>query len=63
MKGTYYAHHGGVPRSQCYVYIMPKYGLGIFVITNQSGDQTAHAKEVAIDTLVERIAARESAAG
>lgn len=60
-KGTYYAHHGGVPRSQCYIYILPKYDLGIFVITNQSGDQTAHAMEAAIDTLVERIAAREKA--
>lgn len=63
LKGTYYAHHGGVPRSQCYIYILPKYDLGIFVITNQSGDQTARAMETAIDTLVERIAARESSAG
>ncbi len=63
LKGVYYAHHGGVPRSQCYVYIMPKYDLGVFVITNQSGDQTARAMEAAISTLVERIAARENAAG
>lgn len=62
LKGLYYAHHGGVPRSQCYIYIMPKYDLGIFVVTNQSGDQTAHAMEAAIDTLVERIAAREKLA-
>ena len=59
LKGLYYAHHGGVPRSQCYIYIMPKYDLGIFVITNQSSDQTAHAMEAAIDVLVERIATRE----
>jgi CubicO group peptidase (beta-lactamase class C family) len=59
LKGVYYAHHGGVPRSQCYIYILPKYDLGIFVITNQSGDQTASAMEAAISTLVERIAARE----
>ncbi|WP_411850995.1 serine hydrolase domain-containing protein [Stenotrophomonas sp. LGBM10] len=63
LKGRYFAHHGGVPRSQCYVYILPKYDLGIFVITNQSGDQTARAMEAAIDTLVEWIAAREKAAG
>ncbi|MCD9087536.1 serine hydrolase domain-containing protein [Stenotrophomonas sp. SY1] len=63
LKGVYYAHHGGVPRSQCYVYIIPKYDLGIFIITNQSGDQTARAMETAIDTLVERIASREDAAG
>lgn len=61
-KGVYYAHHGGVPRSQCYIYIVPKHDLGIFVITNQSGDQTARAMEAAIDTLVERIAAREQLA-
>lgn len=60
LKGTYYAHHGGVPRSQCYIYIMPKYDLGIFVITNQSGDKTAHAMEAAINTLVERIVARDN---
>lgn len=63
LKGVYYAHHGGVPRSQCYIYIVPKYDLGIFVITNQSGDQTARAMQTAIDTLVEKIAAREAAAG
>jgi len=63
LKGTYFAHHGGVPRSQCYVYILPKYDLGIFVITNQSGDQTARAMEAAITTLVERIAARERVGG
>nr|WP_285316596.1 serine hydrolase domain-containing protein [Stenotrophomonas maltophilia] len=62
-KGVYYAHHGGVPRSQCYIHIIPKYDLGIFVITNQSGDQTAHAMETAIDTLVERIAARDGKGG
>ncbi|MCI1154853.1 serine hydrolase domain-containing protein [Stenotrophomonas maltophilia] len=57
-KGVYYVHHGGVPRSQCYIYIMPEHDLGIFVITNQSGDRTARAMEAAIDTLVGRIAAR-----
>lgn len=61
LKGVYYAHHGGVPRSQCYIYIVPKYDLGIFVITNQSGDHTASAMEAAIDTIVERVAAREAA--
>lgn len=63
LKGVYYSHHGGVPRSQCYIYIIPRYDLGIFVITNQSGDDTAGAMEAAIDTLVERVAAREGVAG
>ncbi|MFL4617137.1 serine hydrolase domain-containing protein [Stenotrophomonas maltophilia] len=57
-KGVYYAHHGGVPRSQCYIYIVPEHDLGVFVITNQSGDRTARAMEAAIDTLVGRIVAR-----
>jgi len=63
LKGRYYAHHGGVPRSQCYIYIMPKHDLGVFVITNQSGDRTARAMEAAVDALVERIDAREKVAG
>jgi len=58
-KGRYYAHHGGVPRSQCYIYIIPKYDLGIFIITNQSGDHTANAMEAAVDSLVEKVAARD----
>ncbi|WMJ69419.1 serine hydrolase domain-containing protein [Stenotrophomonas sp. 24(2023)] len=63
VKGDYYVHHGGVPRSQCYVYILPKYDLGIFIITNQSGDQTARAMEKAVDAVVNRIAEQERAAG
>ncbi|KAF1017110.1 MAG: Protein flp [Stenotrophomonas maltophilia] len=61
VKGRYYGHHGGVPRSQCYVYVIPRYQLGIFIITNQSGEQTARAMEKAVDTLAARIAAREKA--
>lgn len=34
-----------------------------FVITNQSDNDTTHTMEAAIDTLVERIAARKKAAG
>lgn len=62
LKGTYYAHHGGVPRSQCYVYILPKHDLGLFIITNQSGDKTSRAMEEALDELIESIAAQEGAA-
>ena len=39
--GTHYVHHGGVPRAQSYAYVVPKYQLGVFIITNQSGDDTA----------------------
>lgn len=50
--GTYYSHHGGVPRSQCYVYLVPKYDLGIFIITNQSGEKTASVMEQALDEIL-----------
>lgn len=46
--GTHYVHHGGVPRAQSYVYIVPKYDLGVFIITNQSGNETADALEGAL---------------
>lgn len=45
--GTHYVHHGGVPRAQSYAYVVPKYQLGVFIITNQSGDATANAMESA----------------
>jgi CubicO group peptidase (beta-lactamase class C family) len=61
-KGTYYAHHGGVPRSQCYIYIVPKYDLGIFIITNQSGEDTADELEWALDEIIEGVEAREAQA-
>ncbi|SHL16211.1 CubicO group peptidase, beta-lactamase class C family [Chitinophaga jiangningensis] len=53
--GTYYLHHGGVPRSQCYIYIIPKYELGIFIITNQSGNQTASVMEAALGEILDKI--------
>jgi len=39
--GTQFTHHGGVPRSQCYMYIIPEHNMGAFIITNQSGMHTA----------------------
>lgn len=58
-KGTYFTHHGGVPRSQCYIYIIPKYQLGIFIITNQSGNDTADTLEWALDEIVKGVVTRE----
>jgi len=49
--GTFYIHHGGVPRSQCYIYIVPKYDLGAFIITNQSGADTAKVMSEAINEI------------
>ncbi|WP_255552131.1 serine hydrolase [Flavobacterium sp. CSZ] len=53
--GTFYIHHGGVPRSQCYIYIVPKYNLGAFIITNQSGTDTAKVMEDALNEIFEKI--------
>ncbi|MCE7039447.1 serine hydrolase [Dyadobacter sp. CY312] len=54
--GTFYVHHGGVPRSQCYIYIIPKYDLGVFIVTNQSGENTATVMEDALNEIFEKIA-------
>ena len=53
--GTHYVHHGGVPRAQSYAYIVPKYELGVFIITNQSGEQTAAALEKALAPIFDAV--------
>ncbi|WP_347924736.1 serine hydrolase domain-containing protein [Pontimicrobium sp. SW4] len=40
--GTYYSMHGGAFGSQNWLFILPKYNLGISVITNQSDLETAN---------------------
>lgn len=57
--GTFYVHHGGVPRSQCYIYIIPKYDLGAFIITNQSGNDTAKIMEDALTEIFDKITVTE----
>lgn len=59
--GTHYVHHGGVPRAQSYAYVVPKYQLGVFIITNQSGDATAGAMESALAHIFDTVEAMESA--
>lgn len=53
--GTLYMHHGGVVRSQCFIYIIPKYNLGVFIITNQSGENTPKAMKETLDQIFEQI--------
>lgn len=53
--GKYYSHHGGVPRSQCFLFIIPKHELGIFIITNQSGKDTASKMKKAVDEIIEGV--------
>jgi len=53
--GTFYLHHGGVLRSQCFIYIIPKYDLGVFIITNQSGENTPKDMQEAINEIFEKI--------
>jgi len=59
--GTHYVHHGGVPRAQSYAYVVPKYQLGVFIITNQSGDATAGAMESALAHIFDTVEAMEGA--
>ena len=59
-SATRYYHHGGVPRSQCYILIAPDLDLGIFIITNQSGNDTAEALEWAIDEIIAGVESRSS---
>jgi len=59
--GTHYVHHGGVPRAQSYAYVIPKYQLGVFIITNQSGDATAGAMESALTHIFDTVESVESA--
>jgi CubicO group peptidase (beta-lactamase class C family) len=53
--GTHYVHHGGVPRAQSYIYIVPKFGLGVFIIANQSGNDTADALERALAPIFDAV--------
>lgn len=57
--GPFYVHHGGVPRSQCYIYIVPKYDLGAFIITNQSGNDTAKIMEDALTEIFDKMTVNE----
>ena len=59
--GTHYVHHGGVPRAQSYAYVVPKYQLGVFIITNQSGDATAGAMESALAHVFDTVESMERA--
>lgn len=59
--GTHYVHHGGVPRAQSYAYLVPKYQLGVFIITNQSGNATADAMESALAHLFNTVESMEPA--
>lgn len=53
--GRYYLHHGGVPRSQCYLLVVPKHDLGVFIITNQSGNETANIMAQALEQIFDEI--------
>lgn len=57
--GTHFVHHGGVPRAQCYAYIVPKYELAVFIITNQSGNATAKAMEGALAYIFDTVESTE----
>lgn len=51
--GTYYSMHGGGFGSQNWFYVLPKYNLGISVITNQSDLDTANKLLKVVKGLIE----------
>ena len=50
--GTYYSMHGGAFGSQNWLFILPKYNLGISIITNQSDLETADKLMKAVKSLI-----------
>ncbi len=53
--GTYYNHHGGAYGTQNWLYIYPKYDLGIYVVTNQSDLETAGKLQQLVDAILEEV--------
>lgn len=53
--GTYYNHHGGAYGTQNWLYIYPKYNLGIYVVTNQSDLETAGKLQQLVDGILEKV--------
>ena len=59
--GKHFVHHGGVPRAQSYAYIVPKYDLGVFIVTNQSGNDTARHMEGALAHIFDAVESMQGA--
>ena len=53
--GTSYNHHGGTSGTQNWLYIFPKYKLGISVITNNSGPKTPTLLNKTVKKLLKEI--------
>lgn len=53
--GTSYNHHGGTSGTQNWVFIYPKYKLGISIITNQSGLETPNLLSKTAKKILESI--------
>lgn len=53
--GTSYNHHGGTSGTQNWIFIYPKYKLGISIITNQSGSETPNLLSKTAKKILESI--------
>lgn len=53
--GTSYNHHGGTSGTQNWLFIYPKYKLGISIITNQSGPDTPNLLNKTVKKILESI--------
>ena len=55
VHGTSYNHHGGTSGTQNWVYIFPKYNLGISIMTNQSGPKTPNLLSKTVNKILKEL--------
>lgn len=54
-NGTSFNHHGGTSGTQNWVFLFPKYNLGISIITNHSGPKTPQKLSKAVRAIVKEL--------
>ena len=53
--GTSFNHHGGTTGTQNWLFIFPKYGMGISIITNQSGPKTPNLLSKTVQKMLKEL--------
>ena len=53
--GRSYNHHGGTPGMQNWLFLFPKYNMGISILTNQSGPKTPGKLNAAVKKLLKSL--------
>ncbi|MBO3697519.1 serine hydrolase [Roseivirga sp. E12] len=54
-NGTSFNHHGGTSGTQNYIFLFPKYNLGISIITNHSGPKTPRKLMKSVQAIVKQL--------